>query len=139
MKALSLLQPWASLVIMGAKRLETRSWNTAYRGELLIHASTGKTGSILAAEPPFSKYVNDFVQLPFGAIIGKVILTDIRRVEELQLPDAVINRLTLEERAFGDYAIGRYAWIMEEPVQFVKPVPVRGALGLWEYNGELYL
>ena len=139
MKALSLLQPWASLVVTGAKKLETRSWTTGYRGELLIHASTGKAGALLAAEPPFSKYIHDFAQLPFGAIIGQVVLTDIVRIEHLQFPDAMLNKLTLEEKAFGDYAYGRYAWVMEEPIQFPRPIFMKGTLGLWEYNGELHL
>ena len=139
MKALSLLQPWASLVVMGSKKFETRSWNTGHRGDLLIHASTGKAGALLAAEAPFPKYISDYNRLPFGAIIGKVILTDVVRIENLSLPDAVINRLTLEEKAFGEYAKGRYVWILEEPVQFERPVFVKGAIGLWEYNGELYL
>ena len=42
MTVISLLQPWAQLVVLGAKKIETRSWNTAFRGELLIHASLGK-------------------------------------------------------------------------------------------------
>ena len=41
MKALSLTQPWASLVVIGAKCYETRSWATNYRGPLAIHASKG--------------------------------------------------------------------------------------------------
>lgn len=139
MKALSLLQPWASLVVTGAKKLETRSWGTAYRGELLIHASTGRAGALLTAEPPFPRYIKDFKQLPFGAIIGKVILSDVVKLEQLSLSDRVVNQLTLEERAFGDYTNGRYAWVMEEPVQFKNPVFTKGTLGLWEYNGELYL
>ncbi len=139
MKALSLLQPWASLVVTGAKQIETRSWSTKYRGGLLIHASTGKAGAALTAEPPFSRYIHNFNQLPFGAIIGQVVLTDVVRVEELHLSGTAINHLTLEERAFGDYTNGRFAWMLEEPVLFSKPIPVKGTLGLWEYNGELYL
>jgi activating signal cointegrator 1 len=139
MKALSLLQPWASLVVTGAKQIETRSWSTKHRGGLLIHASTGKAGAVLTSEPPFSKYIHNFNQLPFGAIIGQVVLTDVIRVEELHLSDTAINHLTLEERAFGDYTNGRFAWMLEEPVLFSKPILVKGTLGLWEYNGELYL
>ena len=41
MKALSLTQSWATLVTIGAKKLETRSWPTYYRGPLLIHAAKG--------------------------------------------------------------------------------------------------
>ena len=39
MKALTILQPWASLIACGAKMIETRSWSTAYRGEIAIHAA----------------------------------------------------------------------------------------------------
>ena len=134
MKALSLLQPWASLVVIGAKKIETRGWQTKHRGKLLIHASRGKAGSIFASESPFKKYIQDFTKLPFGAIIGKVTLTDIIRTEELFLDDTEMNRLTMEEKAFGDYSSGRYAWILEEPVQFEEPIPARGSLSLWDYD-----
>jgi hypothetical protein len=122
---------------MGLKTIETRSWSTRHRGELLIHASMGKTGALLASEPPFSKYISDFKHLPFGAIIGQVMLVDVVRVEQLFLSGAAINDLSLEERAFGDYTSGRYAWLFEEAIQFSRPVPILGTLGLWEYTGEL--
>jgi hypothetical protein len=41
MKGLTLTQPWATLVAIGAKRIETRSWPTRYRGLLAIHAGAG--------------------------------------------------------------------------------------------------
>ena len=41
MKVITLTQPWATLVAIGAKRIETRSWATKYRGPLLIHAAAG--------------------------------------------------------------------------------------------------
>ncbi len=72
MKALSLLQPWATLVVIGVKQIETRSWSTAYRGPLLIHASKGKAGKIFAHEPPFKKYIPDFKQLLFGFIMTRL-------------------------------------------------------------------
>lgn len=134
MKVLSLLQPWATLVVTGAKKLETRSWQTSYRGGLLIHASLGKKGKILASEPPFKKYIQHFDQLPFGAIIGSIELEDVVRVENLFLSDHVLALLTLEEKAFGDYEPGRYAWILTEPEKFEHPIPVKGTLGLWEFE-----
>ena len=133
MKALSLLQPWASLVVIGLKTIETRSWTTKYRGDLLIHASQGKAGSIFASEPPSTKYIKDFSKLPFGFIIGRVTLTNIMRMEKLDEDDVVLNRLTFEEKAFGEYSSGRYAWLLEEPVQFDVPLPARGMINLWEY------
>lgn len=39
MKALSIHQPWAWLIVNGYKTIENRSWNTKYRGPVLIHAS----------------------------------------------------------------------------------------------------
>ncbi|SHF47904.1 ASCH domain-containing protein [Flavisolibacter ginsengisoli] len=137
MKVLSFLQPWASLTVMGLKKLETRSWSTKHRGDLLIHASMGQSGALLAPEPPFSKYITDFSKLPFGAIIGKVQLTDVIKVESLHMSDAVINQLTMEERAFGDYSNGRYVWVLEEPSLFSNPIYMKGTLGLWNYELEI--
>jgi activating signal cointegrator 1 len=135
-KALSLLQPWASLVVMGLKKIETRSWQTAHRGPLLIHASLGKKGKVLANELPFSKYIADFDALPFGAIIGQVELEDILPVEHLFYSAEKLAALTLEEKAFGDYTRGRYAWMFSEPVMFDEMIPVKGGLGIWTFKIE---
>jgi activating signal cointegrator 1 len=136
MKALSLLQPWASLVVMGVKTIETRSWNTSYRGELLIHASLGKKGGLIVKESPFKKYIKDFDALPFGAIIGKIVLVDVVPTNSLPFSDEYINRLTMEEKAFGDYSSNRWAWMLEDAIAFEKPIPYRGSLNLWDYNGK---
>lgn len=138
MKTLSLLQPWATLVVMGLKKIETRRWSTPYRGTILIHASMGKAGGVLAGQRPFTKYIEDFRQLPFGAIIGEATLVDIVRVEETGLPDAVMNNLALEESAFGCYATGRYAWMLEDAIAYKQVLPAQGQLGLWDYPDDLY-
>ena len=137
MKVLSLLQPWATLVVMGAKKIETRSWTTRHRGELLIHASSGKAAALLALESPFKKYIPAFHSLPFGCIIGKVNLEDILPIEAFGLTGEKLNELTIEERAFGDYSAGRFGWILSEPIAFAKPIGIRGHLHLWEYPGPL--
>lgn len=131
-KVISLLQPWATLVVIGAKTIETRSWTTAYRGPLLIHASKGKSGAAIAAMPAFQRYIPDFEALPFGAIIGEARLTDVMRVEETGLLPALLAKLTLEEQAFGDYTAGRYAWILKDAAVWEEVIPARGCLGLWE-------
>ena len=136
MKTISLLQPWASLVMMGAKTIETRSWQTAYRGSLLIHASMGKRGGILCRQPPFDNYISRFDDLPFGAIIGSVTLKDIVPVEQLHFAPDKLADLTLEEKAFGDYTSGRYAWILTDPVPLESPIPIKGSLGLWHYRPQ---
>ena len=54
MKAISLWQPWATLIAVGAKRLETRSWESRYQGELAIHAAkrwTADEQDLIQASP----------------------------------------------------------------------------------------
>ena len=122
---------------MGVKLIETRSWSTAHRGPLLIHASKGKAGEIFANESPFKKYIPDFSNLPFGYIIGRVTLVDVVRIGTGSLfhaNDELMNRLTMEEKAFGDYTDGRFAWILQDAVQFKQPIGARGSLTLWEFE-----
>ncbi len=133
MTVISLLQPWASLVVMGHKTIETRSWSTAYRGQLLIHASKGTAGLVFCNEPVFKKYLNN-IQLPTGAIIGEVTLHNIVQITDLSMDDEKLNELTLEEKVFGDYTIGRYAWILKNALPIDPPVPARGLPGLWQFQ-----
>lgn len=136
MKAISLLQPWASLLIMGVKTIETRSWQTAYRGSLLIHASKGKKGNVLCKQGVLREHIPDFTALPFGAIIGTATLQDIVPVEMLHLPVAAIAARTLEEKAFGDDTRGRYAWLFTNPLPLEAPIYIGGSLGLWDYHPQ---
>ena len=133
MKALSLLQPWASLIVMGVKTIETRSWTTAYRGPLLIHASLRRSGAAFAVVPPFNKYIADYEALPRGYIIGEVNLVDVMRVEMLPISTDSLRSRTLEENAFGDFTKGRWAWILEDAVAWDEVVPATGKLGLWDF------
>lgn len=71
MKVLTIKQPWASLIIQGYKRFEFRSWQTKYRGELLIHAGKGIDKE---AVKRLEKYIPE--DMPLGKIIGKVKLVD---------------------------------------------------------------
>jgi len=136
MKVISLLQPWASLVIKGVKKIETRSWATPYRGTLHIHASLGKKALWLLDNPPFLHYLNKAGKLPHGCIIGQVTLTAIIRMEDFDLSPDKMELLTLEERAFGDYNKGRFGWLMENPVEYMEPIFCRGHLRLWDYEED---
>ena len=131
LKALSLLQPWATLVVTGAKRVETRSWTTTYRGTLMIHASKGRSGVAIAQMPRLLKHIPDFNALPFGAIIGEARLTDVIRIESLDLQLDALEELMLEEHAFGNYQAGRYAWLLTDAVIYDEPIAAKGAPGLW--------
>lgn len=85
MKALTIKQPWASLIVHGIKDIENRTWRTDYRGPLLIHASKTIYGGNLkgflnkeqleAVGEGYDEVVRE--QLTHvGAIIGRVDIVD---------------------------------------------------------------
>lgn len=131
MKALTLTQPWATLVISGAKRIETRSWPTAYRGRIAIHAAKGMPRWAREAcyEIYFARALDDrhWDELPRGCVIGTVDIIDCRPTESF---DDVIMPA---EREMGDFAPGRFGWVLANPIP-ITPVPAGGALGLWEWE-----
>jgi len=136
MKAISLLQPCASLVIIGAKKYETRSWNTFHRGRILIHASAKKDpiGMNLALVPPFDKYIKGiqgFYRLPFGAIIGECMIESTVRKEDIR------GKLSVEEISFGDYSTGRMAWRLTNPISYRSTILYKGSLSIWDFPDEL--
>jgi|SRR5579864_5102175 len=142
MKALTLTQPWATLVAMGAKRIETRSWRVSYRGRILIHAAASMPGECrnfavgtafddleVEAQRLGVSNVLDPAVLPRGAIVASAKLIDC-----LPTMDARIQRLLRigPERRYGDYSEGRWAWLFEDVERMEPPVPAKGSLGLWE-------
>jgi hypothetical protein len=129
MRALTLLQPWASLIAVGAKRLETRSWSTAYRGPLAIHAGKGwneqsrATWRLPAVQAALGGAgMIDAVDLPRGCVIA---------VCELCGCAPILVTPAEPERSFGIYASGRFAWTLHDVRPLPRPVPMRGRLGLW--------
>ena len=70
MKALSLKQPWAELVVSGKKTIELRKWKTNFRGEFLIHASRVPDSNAMKRF--------GFENLPLGMIVGKAELVDVK-------------------------------------------------------------
>lgn len=103
MKALSVRQPWASLIAEGTKTIELRRWRTAYRGPLLI----------CAANRPYNG-------LPTGVALAVVMLSDIR-------PATLMDT----KAACCPPELNEQAWILAD-VRTVKPFPVKGRLSLFE-------
>lgn len=138
MRCLTLTQPYATLIALDQKKIETRSWSTSYRGPLAIHAavSYGKGGKrgfharcqydpfLSALEPHlriFEQY-NCFAA-PLGAIIATCELRDCVRTQYIvdagrctsvswDSGERTIWTLSDQERAFGDYTPGRFAWLL---------------------------
>jgi hypothetical protein len=124
MKALSFTQPWASLVIDGRKKIETRSWPTNFRGEIAIHAAKSIDADACVN---FSYNPDTIVR---GAIIGIATLTECFRFTA-----ANIKEFSDAELSYGDFTPGRYGFRLER-VRTCLPIPCRGSLGLWttEYS-----
>lgn len=149
MKAISLVQPYATLVAIGAKRIETRSRNFvgAYRGPLAIHASGAlpKWARDIYSTEPFKAVlaangITDYCQLPLGKVLAYSNLVAVLPMEARGCLSGVFADYpeldTPQERAFGDYSVGRLALVLEDIKRLDVPIPAKGALGLWQLWGE---
>lgn len=122
MKAISIRQPWADLILRGRKTLELRSWKVGYRGTLAIHASqTVEREACLA-------FGMDPDRVTAGALIGTVELTGI-----VALSEADYEAHKGEHLAAGwfDYKLPLHGWQMANPKPFAEPVPMRGHMQLF--------
>jgi hypothetical protein len=154
-KALTLRQPWATLVAIGAKQIETRSWAPSYRGRIAIHAAKGfsKEDRRLVIDKydfyrPISDHFGVFAEelidaLPLGAIIAECRLVDCLPTQDMIVNPAYPSIFrkhpeldTPLERAYGNYNPGRWAWLLADVNLLPKPIPVLGMLGLWEWEGK---
>lgn len=142
MKALTLWQPWASLIAIGEKRVETRCWSTAHRGPLAIHASSKIPPRWLGPSRHTQKFRNELADvllcrndavesmirtLPLGSILCIAKLHEIRPTEQAR------EILCERELIFGNYEDGRYAWFLEVTERF-DPIPAKGNRLLWNWS-----
>lgn len=131
MRTLSLREPFATLIMNKKKYIETRSWKTNYRGELLIHASKALIGnSINGREELINLIDND--EMHYGKIICKCELVDC-----IEMTNEYIAKIMKEEHQqyiCGLYAVGRYAWIIKNIEPLNPLIEEKGKLGLWNYN-----
>lgn len=109
-KAITIKQPWASLIIAGVKDVENRTWKTSYRGTLAVHAGSG------IAKDAMTEFGHLVSAYPAGAIIGTV-----------ELVACITNSVS-------EWAMeGHYHWVLANPRPCV-PVPASGALSFWQVS-----
>ena len=122
MKALSLKQPWATLIVSGIKPIENRKWKSSYRGPLLIHASKtwDEEGTQWICEhfPQLKGFVAVRRHLLQGYLIGSVEMVGC--VQEHSSP----------------WFFGPYGFIFENPTAFTKAIPYKGQLSIFEVPDE---
>lgn len=154
MKALTLWQPWAQLVALEEKQIETRSWSTEYRGDLAIQAAKSLPPNWLGAsrhteefrdeladvlnvrrdrDDRAGRHVDDAVrEMPRSCVLCVVNLIAVQPIDEM-LRDTLSRR----ERIFGNYEDGRYAWFFEFVKRYYVPIPAKGRQMLWEWKEQI--
>ena len=137
MKAITLTQPWATLVAIGAKSIETRSWGTRFVGPVAIHAAKGfpLVARQFAHEWPFGEALRSagyrkLSDLPLGAIVAVARIVGCYSTSSPKTEQLLSERQS-DEREFGNYEPNRYAWVLGDVRRVSEPIPIRGALGLW--------
>ena len=131
--AITLHQPWASLVAKGWKQYETRDWPTNHRGPIVIHAGRKPKGKQELRE--HDKVVASFKDLlnedcPYSSVIAIAELTDV-----ICMTEEFIKEQSPTELRCGNWAVGRYAFKLEN-VRPLAPIPAIGKQGLWKFDQE---
>ena len=119
MRALSLWQPWAQLIVLGEKMVETRSWHTNVRGVIAVHAAKRRPDKTFG-----------IADLPLGAVVGTVEILDCLPIEKLYGSEYD----TARERSYGDWTRGRYGWILGNPRLFEQAISAAGHQGFWRWH-----
>ena len=130
MKALSVKQPWAHLITSGEKSIEVRSWQTDYRGKLLICTSQAEKNYFFEVAEKLAKVPNELLLMPYGVACCIVELVDVRPLEKSDFIDAILD---------DDFDCeGQFAWVLANPVP-VRFSKILGKLKLFEVADELII
>ena len=150
-KALSLWQPWVSLMAVGAKMIETRHWSTNYRGLVGIHAAKRfqeLERMLLDDKRFFNALALDFPAsvagatrtpaelanaLPLGCIVA---VGNLRHCLSTTRDDKFIPAKTKDEYHFGDYSENRFMWVFDEIWKLSSPVHTIGQRRLWTLDED---
>lgn len=151
MKAITLYQPWASLLACSAKKYETRSWATNYRGPIAIHAGLKNPYKVLKGTCStivfpmcdalgIEKNKEGLSTLLRGYIIATAELTGCHEMMKSPIlgtgffTQGSFCEITGNELLFGDWTPGRYAWEFANMKMLPEPIPARGYQRLWEWE-----
>lgn len=126
MKALTICQPYAHLIVCGQKLVENREWPTRYRGPLVIHA--GKSREWLGQEDE-QRFERNGNPLAFGAAVGVAQVVDCLHIDGVLRGDHDEKYPWL---ALHEHTHGPWCWVLAN-ARRIAPVPWRGAQRLWEF------
>ena len=133
-RCISLWQPWASAVALGLKTVETRGWDTKYRGLIAIHAA------VKWSKPQQQFYQQLCVRCPSLQVLGSRpplgAIVAVARIADCKMAVEVFQSAGAINQALGDYTHGRFAWLLADVVA-IKPVPYKGRQGLFSLPANL--
>jgi len=121
MKALSIKQPWAELILQGKKKIEIRKWNTKFRGKFFIHSSKNPD------EEAMKKF--GFSNLPLGFILGTAELADVK--DYGKLGDEEFENDKNEHLAGKEW--GSFGFILKNPER-INMTKAKGNLNFWDFE-----
>lgn len=126
-RGISLWNPYATLVVLGEKKWETRSKATQVRGRIAIHSSLNRKWDWMLSIYPFREtlYAHGVDTPTYGCILGTVEIIDCRPTESVR------GYIGKAEEIFGNYDSGRSAWKLVNPVRFAEPVKFKGFQGFF--------
>ena len=121
MRALSIRQPWAWLIVNGYKDIENRTWATRFRGRVYVHAGRNV---VPGDYPEQREYVRESgivipADLPRGAIVGEVVIAGCVDCSE------------------SPWFCGPYGFLLEAPKAYAVPIPCRGKLGFFRVDDSV--
>lgn len=119
--ALSIRQPWAELILQGKKTIETRKWNSAFRGEFYIHAS--KTIDIEACK----EFEIDPKSLVIGAIVGKAIFED---TKEYHTEEQFLKDDEKHKSGFYGFTKPKFGFLLRNAKR-ITPIHAKGNLNFF--------
>lgn len=141
MKALSIKQPWASLIVHGIKDIENRSWRTKFRGRIYIHASAIQVKTKNISFPTNDVWLNKVpIEIRRKAFWNENLTSAI--IGEVDIIDCTINHHSIwaeqmeyykcEETGLNILCKGQkyvWNWVLANPVLYEKPIlNVKGKL-----------
>ena len=122
MKALSMKQPVPELILQKKKTIETRTWNTKFRGEFYLHASQSTIPRLLEE---FNLNIN---KIPQGAIVGKATITEIKTYNTLE----EFNKDKDKHLSSKPIKLPTYGYILENIERLETPIPWKGQLNFFD-------
>lgn len=137
MKALSIRQPWANLILTGEKRIENRTWSTSHRGRILVHAA--KSVEDLQIPDSGIRLTRRDFGFQFGALIGVVDIVDCIVMDMRYKPPALSpeNRAKYPWLESDVHAIGPVCWVLENPRFFKRHIKYSGRLNLFNVPDDV--